>query len=92
MEHIKKEMTEFEKQKTEELRRLQDFKNEETRKLKRERKQFEQYQKAMRALPDKRDRRDMEELRAQVYLHPSLIQTTNFQDGDMQVDSLIVCS
>ena len=34
IEHLRKEMSEFEKQKNEELRRLQEFKAEEMRKLK----------------------------------------------------------
>ena len=70
VDHIKKEMDEFERQKNEEIKRLQDFKAEETRKLKRERKQFEQYQKAVRAMPDKKERRELEELKAQVWNLP----------------------
>ena len=34
LQHLKSEMSEFEKQKTEELERLKEFKNEEMKKLK----------------------------------------------------------
>ncbi|XP_072164181.1 centrosomal P4.1-associated protein-like [Diadema setosum] len=63
---LKKEMEEFQRQKTEDLRRFQEFKEEETKKLKREKKLFEKHQKTMRSIPDKRDREEIELLKNQL--------------------------
>jgi len=66
VDRLKKEMAEFECQKADELQRLEEFKAEETKKLKKERKVFETYQKAARAGPDKKDREEIEMLKSQV--------------------------
>ena len=63
---MKKEMAEFEKQKADELQRLQDYKAEETRKLKKERRVFEEHQRLMRDKPNKKDREEIEMLKQQV--------------------------
>jgi len=63
---LKKEMAEFERQKADELQRLEEFKTEEIKKLKKERKVFETYQKAARAGPDRKDREEIENLKYQL--------------------------
>ena len=63
---LRKEVEEFQKQRTEELERVQTFKDEELRKLKRERKMFEKYQKEARTIPNKKDRDEIESLKTQV--------------------------
>ncbi len=65
---LRKEVEEFQKQRTEELERVQTFKDEELRKLKRERKMFEKYQKEARTIPNKKDRDEIESLKTQVWL------------------------
>ncbi|XP_053374954.1 centromere protein J-like isoform X2 [Mercenaria mercenaria] len=63
---LKKEITEFEKEKAMELKRIEEFRNEEMKKLKHERKMFDKYQKAARAGPDKKEREEIENLRSQL--------------------------
>ena len=66
VDRLKKEMAEFERQKAGELQRLEEFKAEEMKKLKKERKVFETYQKAARAGPDRKDREEIEMLKSQL--------------------------
>ena len=66
VDRLKKEVAEFERQKADELQRLEEYKAEETKKLKKERKVFETYQKAARAGPDKKDREEIEMLKSQL--------------------------
>ncbi|XP_060576388.1 centromere protein J-like [Ruditapes philippinarum] len=63
---LKKEIMDFEKEKALELRRIEEFRNEEMKKLKHEKKMFDKYQKAARAGPDKKEREEIENLKAQV--------------------------
>ncbi len=74
---LRKEVEEFQKQRTEELERVQTFKDEELRKLKRERKMFEKYQKEARTIPNKKDRDEIESLKTQVWLFFSGASETN---------------
>lgn len=66
VEKLKIAITAFEKEKTEELKRIEEFRNEEIKKLKHERKMFEKYQKAARAGPDKKEREEIESLKLQL--------------------------
>lgn len=66
VDRLKKEMAEFERQKTDELQHLEEFKAEETKKLRKERRVFETYQKAARAGPEKKDREEVEMLKSQL--------------------------
>ena len=59
-------MSEFEKQKEDELQRIHDFKAEEVKKLKKERRVFEEHQKLMRDKPNKKEREEIEMLKQQV--------------------------
>nr|CAB3229783.1 centromere protein J-like [Phallusia mammillata] len=59
---LKKEFEEFQKQKEDELQRLDDFKKMETKKLKKERKLFEDHITAVKSLPNKKDREYIREL------------------------------
>ncbi|XP_022110307.1 centromere protein J-like isoform X2 [Acanthaster planci] len=63
---LDKEVVDFQNLKAEELRNLQDYKEEEMKKLRKERRTFEKYQKAARALPDKKDREEIELLKKQL--------------------------
>lgn len=58
--HFRKEIADFEQQKTKELARLEEFKKEEMRKLQKERKVFEKYATAARAIPDKKERDEIQ--------------------------------
>ena len=61
-------MSEFEKQKEAEMRRLQELKAEEMRKLRKEKKVFEEYQKNMFDKPNKKEREEIDALKQQVIL------------------------
>uniref|UniRef100_A0A2C9JNJ7 Centromere protein J C-terminal domain-containing protein n=1 Tax=Biomphalaria glabrata TaxID=6526 RepID=A0A2C9JNJ7_BIOGL len=63
---LKQEIDTFQKEKEMELKRLEDFKAEEMKKIKRERKLFDNYQSKIRSMPDKRDREEIEMLRNQL--------------------------
>ncbi|XP_050408223.2 centromere protein J isoform X2 [Patella vulgata] len=63
---LKKEILDFEKEKSDELSRLEEFKNQEMKKLKHERKMFEKYQKTIRSMPDKKDRDEIDMLKNQL--------------------------
>ncbi|XP_033123193.1 centromere protein J-like [Anneissia japonica] len=63
---LKNEVATFEKQKTEELKSLEEFKKEEMKKLKKERRNFEKYQQAMKTMPDKKGREEIESLKDQL--------------------------
>ncbi|XP_066477222.1 centromere protein J [Tiliqua scincoides] len=66
LENLRKEIADFEQQKTKELTRIEEFKKEETRKLQKERKVFEKYTLAARAIPDKRERDEIQALKQQL--------------------------
>ena len=66
VDRLKREMAEFERQKADELQRLENFKAEEMKKLKKERRVFETYQKAARSGPDRKDREEIETLKSQL--------------------------
>ena len=53
-------MSEFEKQKEAELRRIQEVKADEARKLRRERKVFEEHQRNLLNKPNKKERDEIE--------------------------------
>lgn len=63
---MKKDHEAFEKLKTEQLKQIEDMRNEETKKLRREKKLFEEHQKALRSMPDKKEREEIESLKTQV--------------------------
>ncbi|KAF7251077.1 Centromere protein J [Varanus komodoensis] len=60
LESLRKEIADFEKQKTKELVQIEEFKKEETRKLQKERRVFEKYAQAARAIPDKKERDEIQ--------------------------------
>ncbi|XP_063448063.1 centromere protein J-like [Mytilus trossulus] len=66
LSRLKKEITDFEKEKNKELIRIQDYKTEEMKKLKHEKKMFEKYQKAARDIPNKKEREEIEMLKNQM--------------------------
>ncbi|XP_007903788.2 centromere protein J isoform X2 [Callorhinchus milii] len=66
LEDLRKEITDFERTKTEELTRLEEYKKEELRKLQKERKVFEKYASAARAIPDKKEREEIQALKQQI--------------------------
>ncbi|XP_021345234.1 centromere protein J-like [Mizuhopecten yessoensis] len=63
---LKKEIGDFEIEKNTELQRIQDYKKEEMKKLRHEKKMFEKYQKASRSIPDKKEREEIEMLKRQL--------------------------
>lgn len=63
---LKKEVADFEKEKSDELKRIQEYKTEEMKKLRHEKKVFEQLQKAKRNNPDKKEREEIEMLKTQL--------------------------
>uniref|UniRef100_A0A8D2JAX7 Centromere protein J n=1 Tax=Varanus komodoensis TaxID=61221 RepID=A0A8D2JAX7_VARKO len=66
LESLRKEIADFEKQKTKELVQIEEFKKEETRKLQKERRVFEKYAQAARAIPDKKERDEIQALKQQM--------------------------
>ncbi|XP_063286079.1 centromere protein J isoform X2 [Pelobates fuscus] len=66
LESLRKEVAEFELQKTKELARIEEMKKEEIKKLQKERKVFEKYASAARAIPDKKEREEIQTLKQQV--------------------------
>ena len=68
---LKKEMAEFQTQRDDELQRLNDFKNQETKRLKQDRKLFEAWQKQQQAAAAKKENQEIEGLQGS-YLLPSL--------------------
>ncbi|XP_053561553.1 centromere protein J [Bombina bombina] len=66
LEKLKKEVADFEQQKSKELARIEEYKKEELRKLQKERKVFEKYASAARAIPDKKEREEIQVLKQQV--------------------------
>lgn len=60
----RKERAEFEKKRTEEIAKWEEFKKEEHKKLQRERKLFEKHAATVRARPDKQER---DEIQVQIY-------------------------
>ncbi|KAH9489862.1 hypothetical protein Btru_051772 [Bulinus truncatus] len=63
---LKQEIYNFQKEKETELKRLEEFKTEEMKKLKKERMLFDSYQKKISSMPDKKDREEIETLRNQL--------------------------
>ena len=57
---LKKEMGEFQTQRDEELQRLNEYKTQETKKLKHDRKLFEAWQKQQQAAANKKEKQEME--------------------------------
>ena len=57
---LKKEMSEFQKQRDEELKRLNEYKTQETKKLKQDRKLFETWQKQQQIISNKKDKQEIE--------------------------------
>ncbi|XP_029458353.1 centromere protein J isoform X2 [Rhinatrema bivittatum] len=66
LEALRKEVTDFEQQKTKELAKIEEFKKEEMKKLQKERKIFEKYATAARAIPDKKERDEIQALKQQL--------------------------
>ena len=65
-------MSEFEKQKEAELRRIQEVKADEARKLRRERKVFEEHQRNLLNKPNKKERDEIEALKQQVLISQTM--------------------
>nr|XP_014426049.1 centromere protein J isoform X2 [Pelodiscus sinensis] len=63
LENLRREIADFEQQKTKELARIEEVKKEEMRKLQKERKIFEKYATAARAMPDKKERDEIQALK-----------------------------
>ncbi|XP_046363651.2 centromere protein J-like isoform X1 [Haliotis rufescens] len=63
---LRQEICDFEKEKDLEVKRLEEFRAQEVKKLKHERKLFEQYQKTVRSMPDKREREEIDALKRQL--------------------------
>ncbi|XP_067650428.1 centromere protein J-like isoform X2 [Haliotis asinina] len=63
---LRQEICDFEKEKDLEVKRLEEFRAQEIKKLKHERKLFEQYQKTVRSMPDKREREEIDALKRQL--------------------------
>ena len=57
---LKKEMAEFQNQRDEELKRLNEYKTQETKKLKQDRKLFEAWQKQQQVAASKKDKQEIE--------------------------------
>ncbi|XP_075054985.1 centrosomal P4.1-associated protein [Mixophyes fleayi] len=66
LETLRKEVADFEQQKTKELARIEEYTKEEMKKLQKERKVFEKYASAARAMPDKKEREEIQTLKQQV--------------------------
>ncbi|XP_070605863.1 centromere protein J [Erythrolamprus reginae] len=66
LENIRKEKSDFEHHKTQELARIEELKKEEAKKLQKERKVFEKYAQAARAIPDKKERDEIQSLKQQI--------------------------
>lgn len=60
VQKLKKEMEEFQTQRDEELQRLNEYKNQETKKLKQDRKLFEAFQKQQQAAASKKENQEIE--------------------------------
>ncbi|XP_076027823.1 centrosomal P4.1-associated protein isoform X2 [Genypterus blacodes] len=65
-ENLRRERSEFEKVKAEELARFEEDKREENRKLQKERKVFEKHILVTRAMPDKKEREEIKTLKQQL--------------------------
>ncbi|GAB1608454.1 hypothetical protein Ahia01_001129600 [Argonauta hians] len=63
---LKLEIAKFDIVKQEELQKLKEFKDEEMKKLRNEKRLFEKYKKAARSLPPRQDRQEIETLKAQL--------------------------
>ena len=57
---LKKEMAEFQNQRDEELKRLNEYKTQETKKLKQDRKLFEAWEKQQQVAASKKDKQEIE--------------------------------
>ncbi|XP_026564633.1 centromere protein J [Pseudonaja textilis] len=66
LENLRKEKSDFEHHKTQELVQIEELKKEEARKLQKERKIFEKYAQAARAIPDKKERDEIQALKQQI--------------------------
>ncbi|ETE73656.1 Centromere protein J, partial [Ophiophagus hannah] len=66
LENLRKEKSDFEHHKTQELAQIEELKKEEARKLQKERKVFEKYAQAARAIPDKKERDEIQALKQQI--------------------------
>ncbi|KAK9402430.1 centromere protein J [Crotalus adamanteus] len=60
----RKEKSDYEHHKTQQLAQIEELKKEEARKLQKERKVFEKYAQAARAIPDKKERDEIQHLPA----------------------------
>lgn len=60
MAKLKKEMSEFQKQRDEELKRLNEYKTQETKKLKQDKKLFDSWQKQQQIVANKKDKQEIE--------------------------------
>ncbi|XP_066225210.1 centromere protein J [Saccopteryx leptura] len=66
LEKLRKEISDFEQQKANELAQIKEFKKEEMRKLQNKRKVFEKYTTVARNFPDKKEREEIQALKQQV--------------------------
>lgn len=55
-------MTEFQSQRDEELKKINEFKTQETKKLKQDRKLFEAWQKQQQTVASKKDKQEIESM------------------------------
>ncbi|XP_077583579.1 centrosomal P4.1-associated protein isoform X2 [Stigmatopora nigra] len=65
-DNLKKDRLAWEQQRTEQLAHFEEYKQEETKKLQRERKVFERHAVAARAVPDKKEREEIQALKQQL--------------------------
>ncbi|XP_029140140.1 centromere protein J [Protobothrops mucrosquamatus] len=66
LEKLRKEKSDYEHHKTQQLAQIEELKKEEARKLQKERKVFEKYAQAARAIPDKKERDEIQALKQQI--------------------------
>lgn len=85
----RKERSEFEQMKAEELAKFEEFKKEENKKLQKERRLFEKHALAARAVPDKKEREEIQVRRRRTY------ESFNLESGrdegvEIGVESVLV--
>uniref|UniRef100_A0A0X3P2I6 Centromere protein J C-terminal domain-containing protein n=2 Tax=Schistocephalus solidus TaxID=70667 RepID=A0A0X3P2I6_SCHSO len=66
LRQLEKERREFEAMKAEQARHFDDFRKEETAKLKKEKKVLSDYHRTLQSMPNKRDREEIERLKQQI--------------------------
>uniref|UniRef100_A0A8D2N0F7 Centrosomal P4.1-associated protein n=1 Tax=Zonotrichia albicollis TaxID=44394 RepID=A0A8D2N0F7_ZONAL len=64
--NIRKEASDFEQKKAQELAEIEEYKKKEIKKLQKERKVFEKYTTEARAIPDKKERDEIQALKQQI--------------------------